>query len=223
MEKRQIAIVNEHPVVLRGLAEIIDKEDDLHVCAEIADLAGAVQALAAARADLAIVDVSDREISRGIELVKAVKAQIPDLPVLVLSMHDESFYAEVAFRAGARGYVSMAEPTAQILIAIRQALASGMYVSEKMAVDIVSRLVSNGRPRHEGQTLYGFTDREFEIFEYIGRGMSVRQISEKLHRSIKTVEAHREHIKKKLRLDNTTELVRQAIHWVEYQRTASTV
>ena len=114
----------------------------------------------------------------------------------------------------------MDEPSAQVLTAIRRALGRGVYVSDKMAVDIVSRLVNNGRNAREGLMLYGFTDREFEVFEYIGRGLTIRQIAEKLHRSIKTIEAHREHIKKKLKLDTTTELVRQAIHWVEYQKTS---
>lgn len=220
MDKRRIAIVNGHPIVLRGLAQIINQEADLAVCAEIEEPAEALQAIAATRPDIVIVDVSDKEVSRGIDVVKAIMTATPEMPVLVLSMHNESFYAEIAFRAGARGYIAMNEPVGQILMAIRKALTSGVYVSEKMAVDIVSRLVNNGRPGREGLMLYGFTDREFEVFEYIGRGLTIRQIAEKLHRSIKTIEAHREHIKKKLKLGSTTELVRHAIHWVEYQKTA---
>lgn len=220
MEKRRVAIINEHPVVLRGLVQIINQEADLHVCAEIDSRADVPKAIAAARPNVVIVDISDKEVSRGMELVKTVKAEFNSMPILVLSMHCESFYAELAFRAGARGYVSMGEPTAQILTAIRRALVAGVYVSDEMAVDIVSRLVSNGRPGREGLMLYGFTDREFEIFEYIGGGLTVRQIAEKLHRSVKTIEAHREHIKKKLKIDSTTELVRHAIHWVEYQKMA---
>lgn len=220
MDTHKVAIINEHPVVLRGLVQIINQEADLHVCAEISVSDDTLKQVAAARPDVVMVDISDKEVSRGMELVKSIKAEFPSMPILVLSMHCESFYAELAFRAGARGYVSLGEPAGQILTAIRRSLDSGVYVSDEMAVDIVSRLVSNGRPGHDNLMLYGFTDREFEIFEYIGGGMSVRQIAEKLHRSIKTIEAHREHIKKKLKIDNTTELVRHAIHWVEYQKLA---
>lgn len=221
MEKRKITIVNEHPVVLQGLIQIINQQDDLIVVNEIGDPSEALARIAANKSDLVLVDVSEKEISRGIDLVKALHAQYPDLPILVLSMHSDSFYAEIAFHAGARGYVCLGEATEQIITAINRALGSGVYVSDKMAVDIVSRLVNNGRAGKEGLTLYGFTNREFEVFEFIGRGMTLRQIAEKLHRSVKTIEAHREHIKRKLKLANTTELVRHAIHWVEYQRAAT--
>ncbi len=221
MDKRKVAIIDEHPVVLRGLVQVINQEPDLITCCEIDDPAEAMEAIAAAVPDATIVDVSEKEMRRGMDLVKALCSRRPDMPVLVLSMHTESFYAEVAFRAGAKGYLSLTESPDQLLAAIRQALSKGVYVSEKMAVDIVSRLVNNTRTGKEGLLLHGFTDREFEIFECIGRGMTIRQIAERLHRSIKTIEAHREHIKKKLKLENTTELVRQAIHWVEYQRAAT--
>jgi len=221
MQKRKVAIINSHPVVLRGLAQVIDHEADLNVCAEIDEPSSALRQITATKPDIIMVDISEKEVSKGIDLVKTIRVEHPNIPILVLSMHNESFYAEIAFRAGARGYIAMTEPTAQILTAVRRALVSGVYVSEKMAVDIVARLVNNGRSGREGLMLYGFTDREFEVFEYIGRGLTIRQIAEKLHRSVKTVEAHREHIKKKLKLENTTELVRHAIHWVEYQKTAT--
>jgi DNA-binding NarL/FixJ family response regulator len=219
--KHKVAIVDGHPVVMHGLAHLINQEPDLLTCAKVEDHGLALAAIAESQPAIVLVNISEKDVSNGIELVKAVHAGHPQLPILVLSMQNESFYAEVAFRAGARGYVSLTEPVEQMITAIRRALTSGVYVSEKLAVDIVSRLVSNGRPGRDGLTLYGLTDREYEIFEAIGKGMTVRQIAEKLHRSVKTVEAHREHIKKKLKLDNTTELVRKAIHWVEYRRTAS--
>jgi len=215
----RVAIINAHPIILQGLVQIIEQEADMMVCARIDDPLRALETIASTDPSIAIVDISEKEVSTGIELVKAIRAQQPDLPILVLSMHSESFYAEMAFRAGAKGFVSMDEPSAQVLTAIRRALGRGVYVSDKMAVDIVSRLVNNGRNAREGLMLYGFTDREFEVFELIGRGLTIRQIAERLGRSIKTIEAHREHIKKKLKLDTTTELVRQAIHWVEYQKT----
>ncbi|MFB3891701.1 MAG: LuxR C-terminal-related transcriptional regulator [Phycisphaerae bacterium] len=219
--KHRVAIVDGHPVILHGLAHLVNQEPDLETCAQVEDHDQALAVIASSRPAIVLVNISEKDVSNGVELIKAVHAQHPQLPILVLSMQSESFYAELALRAGAKGYVSLTEPVTQMLTAVRRALVSGVYVSEKLAVDIVSRLVSNGRPGRDGLMLYGLTDREYEVFECIGKGMTVRQIAEKLHRSTKTVEAHREHIKKKLKLENTTELVRRAIHWVEYRRTAS--
>lgn len=220
MDQRKIAIVNEHPVVLRGLAQVIGREPDLQVCAEIADPSKALPRLAEVKPDLVIVELAGREVGRGTELIQSISARMPALPILALSMYQEAFYAGMAFRAGARGYLSASQPIEQIVAAVRQALSSGVYVNEKMAVDLVSRLLGHSSAGRDGMPPCGFTDREFEIFDLIGQGLSMRQIAEKLHRSVKTVEAHREHIKKKLHLQTAGELVRHAIHWVEYRKMA---
>jgi DNA-binding NarL/FixJ family response regulator len=163
-----------------------------------------------------VVDISTRG-GGGIDLVKQMRVQSPRLVIIVLSIYEESFYAEYVLRAGASGFVTMKEPTEQLVTAIRRAMETGIYVSEKIAEGIVSRFVDIGRPGPKGSMRF-FSDREYEVFEYIGQGLSVRQIAEKLQRSVKTVEAHRENLKKKLRLESTAELLRNAIHWVEYRR-----
>ncbi|RPI59189.1 MAG: DNA-binding response regulator [Planctomycetaceae bacterium] len=221
MGKRKVAIIDTHPIVLGGLTQIINHEADLTVCAEITDFAAALPAVTASRPDIVIIDISDKEAGHGIDLVKAVASAHPDTPVIVLSMRNESFYAEIAFRAGAKGYISMSESPCQIIAAVRKVLDNCIHVSETMATDIISRLAGNSKSGQDGMTMYGFTDRELEVFLHIGQGLTVRQIAEKFHRSVKTIEAHREHIKKKLKLGNTTELLRHAVQWVEYQRSAT--
>jgi DNA-binding NarL/FixJ family response regulator len=214
--KTRILIVDDHPIMRAGLAQLIGQEDDLTVCGEAEDPARALAAIEKFPPDLAVVDISLKEGS-GIELIKDIRVRWPKLPVLVLTMHDESFYAERVLRAGARGYVTKAEASTKVVEGIRQVLAGGVYVSDKIASKMLCRLVGGG-PDLDAWPIDRLSDRELEVFELIGQGLQTREIAQRLHLSVKTIEAHREHIKKKLDLDSASELLRYAVQWVEFER-----
>ena len=207
--KRKLFLVDDHPIVRQGLAQLIDNEADLTVIGQGEDAYQSLRAIREAKPDLVLVDVSLKD-SDGIELVKELKSQLPELPVLVLSMHDESLYAERALRAGAGGYVMKQEAPATLLIAIRTVLAGQVFVSNKMGATLLQRMVGN-KKRSGGLPMDRLTDRELEVFRMIGAGNSVKEIADKLFLSVKTVEAHREHIKEKLNFKSSAELLRFAI------------
>jgi len=207
--KRKIFLVDDHPIVRQGLAQLINNEPDLIVIGQGEDAYGSLRAIREAKPDLVLTDVSLKE-SDGIELVKELKSQFPKLPALVVSMHDESLYAERALRAGAGGYVMKQEPPQTLLAAIRVVLSGQVYVSSKMSATLLQRMVA-GKKSKGGLPMDRLTDRELEIFRMIGSGMSVKDIADKLFISVKTVEAHREHIKEKLNFKNSAELLRFAI------------
>jgi DNA-binding NarL/FixJ family response regulator len=211
-EKRaKILIVDDHPMVRERLGELINQESDLMACGEADDSHSAMEAIAKTKPDLAIVDISLKD-TYGIELIKDIKSHHPKLPVLVVSMHDETLYAERALRAGARGYVTKQEASRKVVTAIRQILAGEIYVSEKLASVLVRRVA--GKPAGgSGSPADCLTDRELEIFQLLGSGLSVREIAKRLHVSAKTVEAHRAHIKEKLNFNSSSELLRYAIQF----------
>jgi DNA-binding NarL/FixJ family response regulator len=216
--KAAVLIVDDHPIMRSGLAQLIAQEDDLELCGEAEDVHGALKAIEELEPDLAIVDIALKEGS-GIELIKDIKVRWPKLPVLVLSMHDESFYAERVLRAGARGYVTKAEASSRVIEGVREVLKGGVYVSEKAASKMLGRLVAGGSTA-PAFPIDRLTDREFEVFELIGQGLQTRQIAERLHVSVKTVDAHREHIKDKLDIGSATELLKYAVQWVQFERGA---
>ena len=207
--KSRVLVVDDHPIVRERLAELINREPDLLVCGEAEDAIQAMERAAAVSPDIAIVDISLKD-TYGIELIKQLKAGYPSLPVLVLSMHDESLYAERALRAGAKGYITKQEATKQILTAIRRVLNGGVYVSEKLA-DLILQRVSGGPRGTAGSPAERLSDRELEVFQLLGEGMPVKQIAKNLHVSVKTIETHREHIKDKLGFKTSSELLRYAI------------
>jgi DNA-binding NarL/FixJ family response regulator len=211
--KHSILLIDDHPIVRQGLAQLINQESDLQVTSEAATAREALEALeeGAAPPDVAIVDISLEDRS-GIELIKDLRARHPQLPVLALSMHDEALYAERALRAGAKGYIMKQEATEKVMTAIRKVLAGQIYVSEKMAARLVDQVVDR-KPGEGDSPLSRLSDRELEIFGMIGRGMGTREVANKLSLSIKTIEAHREHIKEKLRLRSGTELMRMAVQY----------
>jgi DNA-binding NarL/FixJ family response regulator len=211
--KYRILLVDDHPIVRQGLAELIDHEKDLSVCGVADDIHHALDQVGALGPDLVIVDISLRG-SNGIELLKNIKVRYPKQAVLMLSMHDESLYAVRALRAGAAGYVMKQEATEKVLSAIRQVLNGEIYLSERMEKKMMHQLVG-GRAARTGSPLEDLSDRELEVFNLIGQGHGTRQIAEELHLSIKTIESHRAHIKEKLNLKNATELVQHAIQWRE--------
>ena len=209
--KARVMLVDDHPIVRQGLANLIDAEDDLIVVAQAESADGALAALPEARPDVVVIDVALGARS-GLELVKDIRGRWPDMPMLVLSMHDELLYAERALRAGAKGYVMKQEATEKVMEGIRRVLAGELYVSEKMAARLMSQAVSSkGAP--EENPLSRLSDRELEVFTMIGHGVGTREIAKKLFLSVKTVEAHREHIKEKLNLKNGTELMRFAVQY----------
>jgi DNA-binding NarL/FixJ family response regulator len=207
----QILIVDDHPIVRHGLAQLINDEPGLHVCGSAATGAEAMAALDETFPDLVIVDLSLGDES-GLDLVKSLHGQHADLPILVLSMHDEAYYADRVLRAGAMGYIMKQEAAEQMISAIHQVLSGKVYLSESMAASMLTRFV--GRKVVRGGTpVDHLTDRELQVLELIGKGLGTRQIAEKLHLSVKTVENHREHIKAKLKLRTSSELVRYAVRW----------
>ena len=210
--KRTVLIVDDHPIVRQGLAQLINQEKDLEVCGQAEDAHEAMQAIRQLNPDMVIVDISLKDTS-GMELIKDLKIQHPDLPVLTLSMHDEAVYGERALRAGTRGYVMKQEATGKVVTAIRRVLAGEVYVSEGMAAKMVSKLVGGGT-RTASSAADSLSDRELEVFRMIGEGFGTREMAEKLHLSVKTVETYRAHIKDKLGLQDANELLRSAIRWV---------
>ncbi len=208
-EKRRVFIVDDHPLVREWLTSLINQQPDLNVCGEAAAAAEAMQAVAVSKPEVAIVDISLKD-SSGIELIKDLKHSYPGLVVLVLSMHEESHYAERALRAGAKGYIMKRETTKRVVEAIRTVLAGKFYLSEAMEQLITTQFV-------EGKTLPALSpveqlsDRELAVFDLLGQGLGTRRIAETLRISIKTVQAYCARIKEKLNLSSATELVREAI------------
>ena len=207
--KRTILIVDDHPIVRQGLALLINREPDLRVCGDAEEAGAALRRIDELRPDLVVVDISLNGPD-GLDLLKSVRLQHPNLPVLILSMLDESLYAERALRDGASGYIMKQEATERVLVAIRRILSGQIYVSERMANRMLHRFAGGS----EGDSpIADLTDRELEVFRLIGDGHGTRQIAEELHLSIKTVETYQAHIKEKLALKNGRELVQRAIQW----------
>lgn len=208
----RILIVDDHPVVRRGLVAMINQEEDMEVMFEAEDYYQGLDNIRNEEIDLAIIDLTLKDIG-GLELVKQVKAINENLPMLVLSMHDETLYAERVLRAGARGYIMKQEGTDKLIDAIRAVMRGDVYVSEQMSSRMLGKFV--GGKRDTGSSpLERLSDRELEVFELIGRGFATREVAERLCVSIKTIESHREHIKEKLHLKNANELVQHATQWV---------
>ena len=205
----KIMLVDDHPVMREGLAQLINHEPDLSICGQYEDAAKAFAAIPTLSPDLAVIDLSLKG-SSGLELVKNSRTSYPKVRILVLSMHDEFLYAERVLRAGAAGYIMKQEATEKILCAIRQVLGGGIYLSEKMGSKLMHQLIG-GKAKEGGSSLERLSDRELEVFGLIGRGKGTRQIAEHLHLSVKTIESHRAHIKEKLNLNDANELVHTAI------------
>jgi len=212
---KRILIVDDHPMMREGLAQLIEHEPDLCAACQADDAAQALNAIASCAPDLAVVDISLPGKS-GLELIKDIHALHPSLPILVLSMHDESLYAERVLRAGGRGYIMKQEGGKKLMEAIRQVLNGQIYVSERISAKILEMF--SGRSTETHSPVEHLTDREFEVFQLIGQGQGTRQIAQHLHLSIKTVEVHRSNIKKKLQLNSGAEVIRYAIRWNEAQK-----
>ena len=213
--KAKILIVDDHPIVRQGLTQLINQEDDLVVCAQAENAHQALLAIGRTKPDMAVVDITLKDRS-GLELIKDIRAQYPDMAVLALSMHDESLYAKRALRAGARGYVMKAEATENVVKAIRQVLDGRVYLSDKMSTRMMHELV--GREADVSSSdIDRLSDRELEVFTMIGQGIGTGRIARKLCLSVKTIETYRAHIKEKLDLEDASALLTYAIQWVNSQ------
>ena len=211
-KKANILIVDDHPIVRQGLSELVNHENDLIVCGQAEDANQAMKAVKELKPDIVIVDISLKETS-GMELIKDLNVQYPKLPLLALSMHDESLYAERVLRAGAKGYIMKAEATEKVIMAIRKILSGEIYISDKMASKMMRKLVG-GSSEINASPVELLSDRELEVFQLIGKGFGTRQIAERLYLSVKTIETYRAHIKEKLNLEDSAALLLYAIQWI---------
>ena len=215
---KKIFIVDDHPVLRRGISLLINEEEDMTVCGEAETAQETLDALEEARPDLVLVDISLKGMN-GLELVKSIKASSPNLPTLVLSAHDASRYAERALRAGARGYVMKEENIDVVVTAIRKVLEGEIYLSDNIMPKILSKLV-NGKTKAGATPQDVLSDRELEVFEMIGQGSRTSEIAEQLHLSAKTIQVYREKIKKKLGLPDSVKLHQSAFQWFHNENNA---
>jgi len=209
-EPLRVLLIDDHPLFRRGLAQLIEDEPDLEVCGEAGSAPEGLEAARELAPDVVLVDLSLGEGS-GLEVVRALAQRAPELPTLVVSMHEEALYAERCLRAGARGYVRKQEASETVLDALRQVLAGEVYTSPAVAQRLLRRVrgdVADAGPVDR------LSDRELEVFQALGRGRGTREISEALHLSVKTVEGYRAQIKQKLGLESGAELVHHAVRWV---------
>jgi DNA-binding NarL/FixJ family response regulator len=213
-QTKRIVIVDDHPLFRKGLEQLINSSDQhLTVCGEAGDAAQGMTVIRKTKPDLVIVDLS-LPGANGIELIKNLRAEFQKLPVLIVSMHDESLYALRALRAGAQGYVMKQEALENVIVAIREVLAGRPYLSQDMSSKLITNFASGSSQANPTDKL---SDRELEILELIGKGRDVHEIAEALHISAKTVETHRAHIKEKLNLKNARQVTRFAVQWLEGQ------
>jgi DNA-binding NarL/FixJ family response regulator len=215
VKKTRVLIVDDHPMTRAGLVHVINHQPELSVCGEAESAAQALDILDSSRPDLLLIDITLPGKS-GLELIKDVKAMHPELLMLVVSMHDESLYADRVLRAGARGYITKHEGGEKLMEAIRHVLRGKIYVSESMSAHILE-IFSGGQTRLDRSSIEKLSDREFEVFESMGEGLSSQQIAKKLHLSAKTVDAHRANIKTKLNIKTTAELISYAARWTSHR------
>jgi len=221
--QRRVLIVDDHPIVRQGLRRMIETEPDLVVCGEVQTEREARAAIRALSPDVVIVDISLAQ-GDGLELVRDVHAQRPDLPMLVLSMHDESIYAERLIAAGASGYIMKQAASDQLLIALRQVLAGSQYLSESLASNLGrGRIDGSSAALGSGDPIERLSNRELQVLSLIGRGLSSREAAESLGLSVKTVETHRQSLKRKLNLATNAQLLQYAINWYANRSQAQSV
>jgi len=213
---KRIYIVDDHPLVRQGLSQVINNEEDMEICGEAEDAPETMKGVGPANPDVIIVDISLRA-NNGLELIKNLKAIHENIPILVFSMHDESIYAQRALRAGAKAFVMKKESPTKVVEAIRCIIKGEIYVSPSVADQVLHQIVNGPNNAASTSPIDRLTDRELEVVQLIGRGLSSREIAESLNLSVKTIESHRAHVKEKLNLRNATELVQFSVQWVDHQ------
>jgi DNA-binding NarL/FixJ family response regulator len=213
--KKKVFLVDDHPIMRQGLAQLINHEPDLQVVGDADDAQSALEGIIALKPDLAIIDIS-LPGKNGLDLIKEIRSHMKNVALLVHSMHDESLYVERVLRAGAQGYIMKQEGARRVIDAVRKVLSGEIYVSQAMSGKILE--IFSGRRSTTQDPVEELSDRQFEIFQMIGHGKGTRTIAEDLGVSVKTVDAHRANIKEKLHLKSGNELVRYAVRWVENQQ-----
>src|SRR5580698_5371358 len=210
-EKSRILIVDDHPLFCEGLRRMLDRHPSLSVCGQVPDADSVLKSVAELKPDLVLMDIS-LEGTNGIDVTKSIKAKYPDLPILVVSMHDEALYAERALRAGAQGYIMKNQSIQIVRDAIFKVLAGDIFLSEKMSTSVLAKLLL-GKKDESRSPIELLSDRELEVFQMLGEGKSSRQIAETLDLTIPTIHSFRNRIKEKLQFKNSTELVLHAMQW----------
>ncbi len=217
--QKKLLIVDDHPIVHEGLVQLLGSEPGIVVCGHVSEAAKALEAARSLRPDLVVLDIS-LQGPNGLDLIKDIRAFLPDLPVLIYSMHDEAVYAERALRAGARGYVMKLHSCDRVREAIHRLLAGEIYLSEAMVRRSVHRFAGGSSAQKDGKaaksTIESLTDRELQVLQQMGLGKNTRTVADELHISVKTVETHRAHLKEKLALPDSQALVRFAVEWAHY-------
>jgi DNA-binding NarL/FixJ family response regulator len=208
----RIAVVDDHPLFRERLCQLINNEPDMEVCGEAESAEQALRLVRSARPDLAVVDIA-LKASSGLELIRSVKALSIGVPVLVLSMHEQSVYADRALRAGASGYITKSQEAAEVLMAMRSVLAGKVYLSQQMTSDLLKNLGATGI-RGVARSVDRLTDRELQVLELVGRGRTTREIADLLKLGVATIDTYRARIKEKMNFRNATDLVHFAIRWV---------
>lgn len=209
--KYKVVIIDDHPIVRQGLAMMIDQENDLRVCGDASDIPSALEAVREHSPDIAVVDISLGQ-SSGLNLIEDLTRQYPGLSILALSMHDETLYAERCLRAGAKGYIMKKEPPEKVIVAIKDILNGGIYVSNNLGSKLLHKLVA----KKSGAADTGvnvLSNRELEVFRLIGQGLKTGKIAEQLNLSVKTIETYIDHIKKKMHFKDSRELFLNAVQW----------
>jgi DNA-binding NarL/FixJ family response regulator len=219
--KKRIFIVDDHAMFRDGLRRLIDLEPDLTVCGDAPDAAAGLRAMHESAPDLAIVDIS-LDTTSGIDLIKAIKRDYEDMPVLVVSMHSESLYGDRALRAGAMGYVMKSEPATTVIAAIRKVLGGNVHISEKMATLVVSKFVK-GEPEQIPSPLEALSDRELEVFRMLGQGKGTREIAQEMNVALPTVSSFKNRIKEKLKFKNSTEMILFSLQWFRQETADSEI
>jgi DNA-binding NarL/FixJ family response regulator len=210
-KKYRVMLVDDHPLVRRGLADVIAREPDLEACGEAGDVLEAMREVERTKPDIVVIDLT-LKTGHGIELIERLKARDPQLKTIVSSMHDEALFAERVLRAGAMGYISKQEPPDALVRAIRQVLHGEVYLSPRMTGRMLHQVAAGVSPQDD--PVQALSNRELEVYEMIGQGLTIQQIAARLHLSPKTVETHREKLKQKLNLKSSAELNRRAVQWV---------
>jgi DNA-binding NarL/FixJ family response regulator len=213
-KKHRIYILDDHPLMRKGMALTLQMEIDFDICGQAESAEVAMREIPELKPDVAIIDISLPGMN-GVELLKHLMPQLPGLKVLVVSRHDEEIYAERVIRAGAKGYLMKLEAGDAIVSAIRQILQGGLYLSQKMGSQIIMKLATGNAASAGESPMTQLSDRELEVFEYLGNGLTTKEIAERLYVSVKTVESYRARIKEKLQISNSNDLIRNAVQWVE--------
>jgi len=208
-----IMIVDDHPIVANGIQQLIDREPDMKVIQSVQDAESAIKCIEKLTPDLLVVDISLKGSTNGIDLIKSLKKRYPKIKSLVLSMHEENLYAERAIKAGAKGYIMKNDLTDNIVKAIRSILSGNLYLSETITSKLLNHMVNEEEEKDDETEIKKLSDREFEVFQFISKGVKTSDIAKEINISVKTVEAHKLRIKNKLNLKSSTELNKYAIEW----------